>query len=189
VDPVGLVRGRSAGGPAARHRSARLSATTAPSAGAHYVDDRPYAASSLLAVAMATVFSTAMAGICKARPELAETELPLELGVAAVPCRDGGADLAERLFSPLGWDVVANGAPLDPMFPEWGDAPHHDLRLTGDARLADALTQLYELLPVLDDGKQYYVGRDEIDKLVREGAGWLPGHPERELIARRYLAH
>ena len=29
---------------------------------------------------------------------------------------------------------------------------------------------------------------DEIDKLLRRGEGWLPAHPERELIANRYLA-
>jgi SAM-dependent methyltransferase len=174
VDPVGLVRGKG-----------NSRGTTA----AQYVDDRPYAASSLLAVALAAVFSTAMAGICKSRPELAATPLPLEIRVPALPCRRGGAALAERLFAPLGWRVDAVAAPLDPAFPEWGDAPHHDVTFTGTVRLADALTQLYVLLPVLDDGKHYYVGRDEIDKLVREGASWLPGHPERHLIARRYLAH
>ncbi|OHV48031.1 3' terminal RNA ribose 2'-O-methyltransferase Hen1 [Pseudofrankia sp. BMG5.36] len=176
IDPVGLVRGKGPGGRGG-----------APEA--HYVDDRPYAASSLLAVAMAAVFSTAMAGICKARPELAATPIPLEIHVPALPCRRGGAPLVERLFAPLGWRVAAVPAPLDPLFPEWGTAAHHDVTLTGTVRLADALTQLYVLLPVLDDGKHYYVGRDEIDKLVREGASWLPGHPERQLIARRYLAH
>ncbi|OHV32591.1 MULTISPECIES: 3' terminal RNA ribose 2'-O-methyltransferase Hen1 [Pseudofrankia] len=178
IDPVGLVRGKG-GGPGGRGAGPE----------AHYVDDRPYAASSLLAVAMAAVFSTAMAGICKARPELATTPIPLEIRVPALPCRRGGAPLAERLFAPLGWRVAAVSAPLDPLFPEWGTAAHHDVTLTGTARLADALTQLYVLLPVLDDGKHYYVGRDEIDKLVREGATWLPDHPERHLIARRYLAH
>src|SRR5262249_38860649 len=29
----------------------------------------------------------------------------------------------------------------------------------------------------------------EIDKLLRKGEGWLPQHPERELITRRYLKH
>ncbi|ONH33490.1 3' terminal RNA ribose 2'-O-methyltransferase Hen1 [Pseudofrankia asymbiotica] len=182
IDPVGLVRGKDGGG-----RGGGGGGGGGPEA--HYVDDRPYAASSLLAVAMAAVFSTAMAGICKARPELAATPIPLEIHVPALPCRRGGAPLAERLFTPLGWRVDAVPAPLDPLFPEWGTAAHHDVTLTGTVRLADALTQLYVLLPVLDDGKHYYVGRDEIDKLVREGAAWLPGHPERHLIARRYLAH
>ncbi|EFC86704.1 3' terminal RNA ribose 2'-O-methyltransferase Hen1 [Parafrankia sp. EUN1f] len=184
VDPVGLVRGssRSTG----RRGQAGGGRDTA---GAHYVDDRPYAASSLLAVAMAAVFSTAMAGRCRARPELVTTPLPLSIRLPSLPCRGGGADLVRRLFEPLGWQVEANPLPLDPNFPDWGDAPHHDVTLTGTALLADALTQAYVLLPVLDDAKHYHVGRDEIDKLVREGARWLPGHPEQRLIARRYLAH
>jgi 3' terminal RNA ribose 2'-O-methyltransferase Hen1 len=45
------------------------------------------------------------------------------------------------------------------------------------------------LLPVLDDAKHYWVSTDEVDKLVRAGRGWLAGHPERDLITERYLAH
>lgn len=63
------------------------------------------------------------------------------------------------------------------------------LQLIGYVRLADALNHLYVLLPVLDDTKHYWVSSDEVDKLIRAGAGWLATHPERELITRRYLAH
>jgi len=45
------------------------------------------------------------------------------------------------------------------------------------------------LIPVLDDAKHYWVGSDEVEKLLRHGAGWLPAHPERDLIADRYLKH
>jgi 3' terminal RNA ribose 2'-O-methyltransferase Hen1 len=45
------------------------------------------------------------------------------------------------------------------------------------------------LLPVLDDAKHYWVSPDEVGKLLRSGAGWLAGHPDKVLIARRYLAH
>jgi SAM-dependent methyltransferase len=55
--------------------------------------------------------------------------------------------------------------------------------------LADALNHLYVLLPVLDDTKHYWVGTDEVDKLIRAGEGWLGTHPEKALISRRYLAH
>src|SRR5690606_33932190 len=106
----------------------------------------------------------------------------------AVPCR-GGAEVAERLFGPLGWDVEATPVPLDPEIPEWGDSRYVDLRLTGTMRVADALSHLYVLLPVLDAAKHYWVGPDEVDKLVRAGGSWLAGHPSREEIARRYLAH
>ena len=73
--------------------------------------------------------------------------------------------------------------------PGWGDSPYVELRLTGRLRLADALNHLYVLLPVLDDAKHYWVGPDEVDKLVRAGGGWLAGHPDKDLISRRYLAH
>jgi len=33
------------------------------------------------------------------------------------------------------------------------------------------------------------VSRDEIEKLLRRGEGWLKEHPENELITRRYLRH
>lgn len=176
VDPVGLVRGRK-GGPSGEGFAL-----------GQYVNDRPYAASSMLAVAMAKVFRTAMAGRCDARPELAVTAIPLELHVPALPCR-GGPDLAVRLFEPLGWTVSATAIPLDEQFPEWGDSRYVDLRLHGTVRLAEALNHLYVLLPVLDDAKHYWVSPDEVDKLIRAGEGWLATHPERELITRRYLSH
>ncbi|QDP95682.1 3' terminal RNA ribose 2'-O-methyltransferase Hen1 [Microlunatus elymi] len=50
------------------------------------------------------------------------------------------------------------------------------------------MRHLYVLLPVLGGRKHYWVGPDEVDKLLRAGAGWLPDHPERELIMNRYLA-
>lgn len=149
-----------------------------------YVNDRPYAASSLLAVAIGKVFGTAMRGRCDARQELADTAIPLELHLPVCPVTH-----AERLFTPLGWTVAATRRPLNPAFPEWGESPYADLRLTGTLRLADALTQLYVLLPVLDDAKHYWVAADEVDKLLRAGKNWLPTHPDRELISARYLAH
>lgn len=168
VDPVALVRG----GAATQDQ---------------YVNDRPYAASSLLAVALGKVFSTARAGRCAARPDLEGAELPLTVRVPALPCAEG-PDLVRRLFEPLGWSVDATVPPLDPRVPAWGDAPYADVTLVGTLTLAAALTHLYVLLPVLDGAKHYWVGPDEVDKLVR-AADWLADHPERELITRRYLAH
>jgi 3' terminal RNA ribose 2'-O-methyltransferase Hen1 len=108
--------------------------------------------------------------------------------VSAVPCR-GGAELLRQLFEPLGWSVEATSIPLDPTITEWGDSRYFDVRLSGELRLADALNHLYVLLPVLDDGKHYWVSSDEVDKLIRAGDGWLAAHPEKVLITRRYLAH
>ncbi len=175
VDPVGLARGRS-----------RVKGD--PVALGQYVNDRPYAASSMLAMALKDVFRTALAGRCQARPELAGQPIPLEIVVPSVPCR-GGADLAGRLFGPAGWQVDATTGQLDPAVPEWGESPYLSVRLTGEMRLADALNHLYVLLPVLDDAKHYWVTDDEVDKLVRAGEGWLASHPEKALITRGYLSH
>ncbi|MEV0947587.1 3' terminal RNA ribose 2'-O-methyltransferase Hen1 [Rhodococcus sp. NPDC049939] len=153
-----------------------------------YVNDRPYSASSLLSVALADVFRTARAGRCTIKPELASSPIPLEISLPALPCR-GGPNLAERLFTPLGWTVEARTVPLDDAFPEWGDSRYVGLTLRGRVRLADALNHLYVLLPVLDDAKHYWVTSDEVDKLIRAGESWLAEHPERALITRRYLRH
>ncbi|MFD4899072.1 3' terminal RNA ribose 2'-O-methyltransferase Hen1 [Streptomyces sp. NPDC058411] len=178
VDPVALVRrgkGKGRGG--------------APDAAlAQYVNDRPYAASSLLSVAMTTVFKSALNGVCRAMPERAGEPLPLRIEVPALPAR-GGAELVHKLFAPLGWTRVdAVAVPLDEQFPEWGDSRYVRLVLEGELRLADALRQLYVLLPVLDDAKHYWVAPDEVDKLLRAGEGWLAGHPEQKLITSRYLS-
>ncbi|WP_155334861.1 3' terminal RNA ribose 2'-O-methyltransferase Hen1 [Acrocarpospora corrugata] len=172
VDPIRLVRSRGASSP--------------DFSLGQYVNDRPYAASSLLASALAEVFRTARAGRCAARQELAERAIPLEIFLPALPCR-GGAELAHRFFEPLGWQVEAVAVPLDESFPEWGDSRYVRLTLRGEVRLADALNHLYVLLPVLDDAKHYWVASDEVDKLIRAGEGWLAAHPARALITRRYL--
>ncbi len=169
VDPVALVRGNAI--------ASEL---------AEYVSDRPYAASSMLAVAIKEAFRTALTGRCDARPALAAAPIPLEIRVPALRCR-GGARLARDAFTPLGWTVEANGQPYRP--PEWGDSPYVDLRLSGQLRLKDALNHLYVLLPVLDDAKHYWVSTQEVDKLIRAGGDWLARHPARDLITSRYLAH
>ncbi|MGV9405913.1 3' terminal RNA ribose 2'-O-methyltransferase Hen1 [Streptomyces sp. NPDC003667] len=178
VDAVALVRkgkGRGRGG--------------APDAAlAQYVNDRPYAASSLLAVALSGVFSSALRGVCAARPERAAAPLPLRVEVPALPAR-GGPDLVRKLFEPLGWTVSAEPVALDAEFPEWGDSRYVRLALESEAlTLAEALRHLYVLLPVLDDAKHYWVAPDEVDKLLRAGEGWLPTHPEQKLITSRYLS-
>ena len=174
VDPVALVRGRRYGGDTF--------------ALGQYVNDRPYAGSSMLAVALGKVFRTAMTGRCDARPELVGQALPLEVRVPVLPSA-GGAAMVHDLFEPLGWTVEAETLPLDETVPGWGDSRYVDLRLTGDLVLAEALSHLYVLLPVLDSSKHYWVSADEVEKLVRAAVSWLPDHPARELITRRYLAH
>ncbi len=169
IDPVGLVRSEG--------RTLR-----------EYVNDRPYAASSFLSVAISRVFGTALGGKSKDRPELAGRPLQLQARISVLPCHDG-EDFLRRLFEPLGYSVGAERHPLDEEFPEWGESPYFTVELSGEVRLRDLLSHLYVLVPVLDDDKHYWVGEDEVDKLLRQGGEWLAGHPEREIIADRYLKH
>lgn len=153
-----------------------------------YVNDRPYVASSFLSVALAEVFGTALNGRCNKRPELVDVKLPLRATLATVPCR-GGETFLKRLFEPLGYTVQATPHALDERFPEWGNSSYHALTLEGTCRLSDLLTHLYVLVPVLDNDKHYWIGDDEVEKLLRRGKGWLETHPERDLIVHRYLRH
>ncbi len=171
VDPVELSRGRG-----------DAEAPLEP-----YVNDRPYVASSFLSVALSRVLGTALGGRCEKRPELAAAPLPLVARIAALPCR-GGEALLRRLFEPLGYDVRATRHPLHPRF-AWGESHLFSVELAATRPLSELLTHLYVIVPVLDDDKHYFVGPDEIDKLLRKGEGWLAAHPERELITRRYLKH
>ena len=78
VDAVGMVRGKNP------DQNFLLS---------QYVNDRPYAASSFMSVAIAQVFGSALQGRCKDRPELAATPIPLTARIDVLPVRGG-----ERFF-------------------------------------------------------------------------------------------
>jgi len=173
IDPVGMVRGKNRG------QGDLL---------AHYVNDRPYVASSFLSVAISQVLGSAMAGRCKDRPELASTPLPLTARIDVLPVR-GGERFLHELFEPLGYTVEAEGYPLDDQFPAWGNSPYFSVTLRGTTTLSQLLTHLYVLVPVFDNEKHYFVGEDELEKLLAKGEGWLASHPEKEQITRRYLRH
>lgn len=159
VDPVRLVRNRDA------------------KTVFEYVNDRPYVASSFLSVAIARALGSAMRGTSRERPELADQAIPLEVTVGPVPLR-ADPDLPRRLFEPLGWTVATE--PSD-------EGRFAALHLAGTGRLADLLTQLYVLIPALDREKHYWVGEEEVAKLLSKGGGWLLTHPEREAIVSGYL--
>lgn len=160
VDPVGLVRGRGQG-------DGMLS---------QYVNDRPYAATSFLSVALNRAFRTAMTGESRERPGLAKTAVPLEITVTPLP---GGAELIHSFFAPLGWQVT-----LDPIA---GASRYSTMKLRGDHRVADALSHLYVLIPALDSEKHYWVGEDEVEKLLAKAGAWVSSHPHKEQITHRYL--
>src|SRR5579871_3034603 len=157
IDPVALVRGKGneSAGPLAQ-----------------YVNDRPYVASSFLSVAIARVLGSAMSGVSKGRQDLADKVIPLTAEVPVLRSV-GGADVIARCFEPLGYRVEATQLPLDARFPEWGESPYFSLTISQDVRLADMLTHLYVLLPAIDGHKHYFVGDDEVEKLVSKAGEWL----------------
>lgn len=173
VDPVGMVRGKN------RNQGDLLG---------HYVNDRPYVASSLMSVAIAQVLGTALSGRCQQKPELVTTPLPFAARLDVLPVR-GGERFLHELFEPLGYSIEAERYPLDETFPEWGESPYYSVTIRATVTLSDLLTHLYVLIPVFDNEKHYFVGEDELEKLLAKGSSWLASHPQKEQITRRYLRH
>ncbi len=176
INPVDLVRGK----PGQKGAKDGLLA--------QYVSDRPYAASSFLSVALSRVLASALAGRSESRPELAEAAIPLTARITPLPCR-GAEDLLPGLFEPLGYTVERDERLLDENYPDWGASPYAAVSISATCRLKDLLSHLYVLIPVLDNRKHYFVGENEVEKLLRFGEGWLAAHPMKELVARRYLKH
>jgi 3' terminal RNA ribose 2'-O-methyltransferase Hen1 len=133
-------------------------------------------------VALGRCYGQSMSGRSKERQALADRALCFEARVVPVAA-SGGPEVIVALFEPLGYAVTAE--PLD----ETGQRGLYDLRLSADIRLRDPLNHLYVLVPVLDDAKHWWIDRDEIDKLIAKGGGWLAEHPAKELITKRALKH
>jgi 3' terminal RNA ribose 2'-O-methyltransferase Hen1 len=171
VDPVGMVRGKS------EWKDGLLD---------QYVNDRPYVASSLMSVAIAQVFGSAMAGRSKEHADLVDLPIPLTARIDVVPVR-GGENLLHRIFEPLGYRVTSTRHPLDEQFPEWGEGQNFSVQLEQTTTVARLLQHLYVLIPVFDGKKHYYVGPDEVEKLLAKGESWLSNHPEKSTITSRYL--
>jgi 3' terminal RNA ribose 2'-O-methyltransferase Hen1 len=171
VDPVGMVRG------AYRESAFMLG---------QYVNDRPFVASSFMSVAISQVLSSALGGKCKDYPELAQTPFPWKVRIDSLATR-GESNWVERVFSPLGYQVTAETAPLDPQYPQWGESPYIRTELSKVCLLSELLTHLYVLIPVFDNNKHYFVGDEELHKLIEWGEGWLASHPHKDWIAKRYL--
>ena len=152
----------------------------------HYVNDRPYVTSSFLSTAISQVFGSALSSRCKQRPELVEQSLPLEVSLDVLPVK-GGLPFLERIFQPLGYQVTAKQYALDDRFPDWGNSPYFKVHLSKHGSVSEVLNHLYVLVPVFDHQKHYFSGPDEFDKLLTKGQGWLADHPDKEIIAKRYL--
>ncbi|KOP27116.1 methyltransferase type 12 [Hapalosiphon sp. MRB220] len=151
-----------------------------------YLSDRPYVASSFLSVAIAQVFNTALAGRSQERLQLAQTPIPLVARLSVVPCREGEG-LLRQLFEPLGYFVSTTGHLLDENFPEWGQSDYYTVELQHTLTLAELLSHLYVLIPLLDEHKYNWIDDEEVEKLLRHGESWLNTHPAREQIIKSYF--
>ncbi len=177
VDPVGLVRGKG------NWKDGLLD---------QYVNDRPFVASSLMSVAISQVFGSALSGKSKERVEFVDQEIPLTARIDVLPVRGARnvspGEMLERMFGPLGYAITATRHPLDDKFPEWGESPYYSVELQQSTTVAKLLQHLYVLIPVFDGKKHYYIGPDEVEKLLSKGETWLSDHPEKATITRRYLS-
>lgn len=177
VDPVGLVRGKG------DWKGGLLD---------QYVNDRPFVASSLMSVAISQVFGSALSGRSKERAELVDQAIPLTARIDVLPVRGAHnstpSEMLERMFGPLGYSITATRHPLDEKFPEWGESPYYSVELRQSTTVARLLQHLYVLIPVFDGKKHYYIGPDEVEKLLSKGESWLSDHPEKATITRRYLS-
>ena len=151
-----------------------------------YVNDRPYVSSSFMSTAISRVFGTAMTGRADSRQALSDSSLDLSATVIMLPCR-GEQDKLKSVFEPLGYQVSYESFVSDEKFPDWGESKYVNLTISGKVRLRDLLDHLYVLIPVFDRQKHYWVGAEEVEKLMRHAGDWLPAHPEKAYIAGRYL--
>lgn len=172
IDPIEMIRTK------------KSSSITIPLE--QYVNDRPYVASSFLSVALVAAFGSAMNGKCKNRPELVSQVWPLTVKLSVVLAK-GGQQVLKNLFEPLGYELKITEFLLDERFTEWGISYYYTVELKNNITVQNLLRHLYVLIPVLDHQKHYFVDKQEIEKLLSKGKGWLEAHPQREFIAQRFL--
>jgi len=154
----------------------------------HYVNDRPYVASSFMSSAISKVYGTAMNGNCKAKPELTAIEMPLQCKLSPINVK-GGEEFIRRMFEPLGYDLNIHRLPIDSLDPEWGNSDYYSIALKNNILLKHLLSQLYILIPVFDKQRHYWISKQNVDVLLEKGSDWLPTHPEVEVITKYYLKH
>ncbi len=79
--------------------------------------------------------------------------------------------------------------PVDPHFPEWGESRYFTLRLKNTVTTQQLLSHLYILIPVCDNDKHYWIGSQEVEKLLEKRAGLAACASGPEFITMRYLKH
>lgn len=125
IDPVGLVRANE--GPSGNNFALE-----------QYVNDRPYVASSIMSNAISKAFASALNGKCKDKPEMVEMPMPFEVKLSVLPV-NGGEQMIQRMFGPLGYTVNATQYTLDDKFPEWGHSRYFTVVLKHTVTLQSLL--------------------------------------------------
>ena len=166
-----------------------------------YVNDRPYVSSSFMSTAIARVFGTAMTGRADDHQVLSDSKIDLTATIISLPCKDKHEKL-NSIFEPLGYKVeyepLSYEVKYEQLTPDDAsvsdeasenneNSTYVNLTISGKVRLRDLLKHLYVLIPVFDRQKHYWVGSDEVEKLLRHGEEWLNDHPEKAFITGRYL--
>ncbi|RYZ87395.1 MAG: hypothetical protein EOP04_11780 [Proteobacteria bacterium] len=121
-----------------------------------YVNDRPYVSSSLFSLALGKAFRSAMNGLSKERPLLAQSPLPFEIYIPTLSSPNGKEAIAEY-FEPLGYELVIEESLLDAKYPEWGQGTYFQVTFRNTLTLSSLLKHLFILLPVLDGTKHYWI--------------------------------
>jgi hypothetical protein len=140
---------------------------------------------SLLSVAVARSprFRTPK-GQCKDRSRSwSDTAMPLSGRYpGAFPAGGAGRCFLRSLFEPLGYTRSrrqATGARTR-TFPAWGEGPYFAAAIRQDDDAEGPADAPVRPDPRSGHSKHYYVGDDEVEKLLKKGEGWLASHPERE---------
>lgn len=152
----------------------------------HYVNDRPYVVSSFMSTAISNVFSSALNGNCKDKPELIDVIFPFEVEISVLKVI-GGESLIKKFFEPLGYEVETESFNLDEKFENWGKSRYYKVKLKNNLTLKDLLSHLYVLIPTFDMEKHFYIGNIEAENFLKKGESWLKTHPEKETIIKRYF--
>ena len=105
------------------------------------------------------------------------------------PCRAAAAKRSSARCSSLSATQWRRRATNSTRACRLGPSRLFTVTLRATRRLSELLTHLYVLFRFSTIEKHYWVGDDEVEKLLRHGQGWLDNHPARDVIVSRYLVH
>ncbi|MNM55135.1 RNA repair, ligase-Pnkp-associating, region of Hen1 [compost metagenome] len=93
-----------------------------------------------------------------------------------------------ELFEPLGYDTEIKEIQLDYDF-KIESSGVYEITLNKTCNIVSLFRHIYVLIPVIDNYKHHFISKDEVDKLLRLGDGWLATHPKNEFISKRYVGY